>query len=1170
MVDEFVFKNVATATQAFILPTQRPSTLPPSPRRGGPISLTPVAQIPLAHSQLLRHLLHLPVPLQQQRHSVALERLVKDTSRPPLFLSHFPFVRSLPPLCPLLRTNLIPDTPRLRAVSGTRLWRPNERCCGCGPIMNRLLSAILLLFCEACVSRVFALALSLGILRPETNGVVRITGAGGPERVHVLETSTNLSVWSEMAVVHDGPFEFPDLTGRNGGAYFRARSRNRTGQDDWRNLISLPDDELANAERNPFDPTDQVRWVKFAILLAEPHRVFFQDSEKYPFHVDFARARLTPFAGMSPAQFDAVTLRNAGRQALLGAILIPPESAGAEFGIQFVSNDPLPPEETARWFETVRRMIASQPGTQAFYIPTFEQTETTRENEVFFRERGIAVESSARWVSSDQSYSEGWAYGRLVFLPASQIAAAYGDGRLRPEDILLTDSVPAEIPFISGVLTLSPATPNSHVAILARSYQVPFGYSTSPAARSNMVVWSGREVALRVTRLGVEVALIDPASALSPELREELLALKRPPPLAIRPKERLGLYSTNTLNLVPADSRFVGGKASNYGLLRRLLPTNSPPAIALSFDLWDDFMAQSVGGRALREEIAQRLGGFSYPADMSRLRPALSGVQDLIRRTAQFSPALRTAVIEALQNSGLPLDRKIRFRSSTNVEDTEQFSGAGLYDSYSGCLTDDLDSNNSGPSACDPDEPEERGVFRAIQRVYASFYNENAFLERRRFGVDESAVGMAVLVAESFPDPDELGNGVATLKWSAAFGTGSGDLEIVSQPGAESVTNPDSASRPELVDGFISGGRAYLDFRQGSGLLPLGAHVFAWDAEYQAFAAMFIKLAQGYRTLTGKTSFTLDFEYKKSASRGLQVKQVREIPRPPALPARAPFLLDQPLELLVEQGEFGDPMAIHRLKSRWGLRSRSVRIGDAALASSIHTNVSVLVAASSGVIGLSNGLSGWTGYAYGTNTDGFEEAFVLEQGTRLTLKTSVPRLIPAANPPFLFPADLDRWLVADYARPRAAIGWDEWGTVTNEVARLVRQIPLTPGSQLQTRRMTNQTKTLSIETRFYWPERRRGIDAGYTAPNIGFVETRITGLTIEPMVLTSYWSQTYSPEHHNFAEHFIFEPHLDERVTAGQKAELEHAGIRMLHVRLGGPVPVFTGVAPDESIREIP
>jgi len=41
------------------------------------------------------------------------------------------------------------------------------------------------------------------------------------------------------------------------------------------------------------------------------------------------------------------------------------------------------------------------------------------------------------------------------------------------------------------------------------------------------------------------------------------------------------------------------------------------------------------------------------------------------------------------------------------------------------------------PSQCDPSENNECGVFRAIKRVYASFYNDNAFIERLRHGIDE-------------------------------------------------------------------------------------------------------------------------------------------------------------------------------------------------------------------------------------------------------------------------------------------------------------------------------------------------------------------------------------------------------------------------------------------------
>jgi hypothetical protein len=141
--------------------------------------------------------------------------------------------------------------------------------------------------------------------------------------------------------------------------------------------------------------------------------------------------------------------------------------------------------------------------------------------------------------------------------------------------------------------------------------------------------------------------------------------------------------------------------------------------------------------------------------------------------------------------------RKIRFRSSSNVEDGETFTGAGLYDSYSGCLLDDLDGGSTGPSRCDPTQPEKRGVFRAMQKVYARFYNDNAVIERLRRAVDESKAGMGLLVHHSYPNDIELANGVATYHKSGDWF----DVRMVTQTGAVSVTNPDSSAQPEVVDG---------------------------------------------------------------------------------------------------------------------------------------------------------------------------------------------------------------------------------------------------------------------------------------------------------------------------------------------------------------------------------
>ena len=101
----------------------------------------------------------------------------------------------------------------------------------------------------------------------------------------------------------------------------------------------------------------------------------------------------------------------------------------------------------------------------------------------------------------------------------------------------------------------------------------------------------------------------------------------------------------------------------------------------------------------------------------------------------------------------------VRFRSSSNAEDGALFNGAGIYDSFSGCLADDLDDDSLGPSLCDADESRERGVCRALTKVWASLWNPKAYAERDFYGIDQSRAVMAVLVNER--SEGELANMVA-------------------------------------------------------------------------------------------------------------------------------------------------------------------------------------------------------------------------------------------------------------------------------------------------------------------------------------------------------------------------------------------------------------------------
>ena len=1016
----------------------------------------------------------------------------------------------------------------------------------------------------------------LSIFPPESNGWARIGSSFLSNSVLTLEASSDLASWQRIATAHDALRRYPDLAATHfPQRFYRATSSVRTPTNDWKNQILFPDE----AFRSEVITSDDLRWVKFAILLEDPVRVFYQNSTNYPFHYEFARHRLPPFLGMDRATFDAATLRRTNQLAVLGAVLYPPAAQFLEYGVQFVGLDPYPPEDVARWMELVRATVHPEPRATAFYLPTFEQFDSAQTNKSYFEARDIPLMSIERWVEANHCYSPGWAFGRLKFFSASEIAAAYADGRLRPEDILLTDGVPSQTPLVAGILTLRPSTPNSHTAILATSFGIPFVYLPDPAEQERVLQLVGREVVVRaVSEFGTcKVKIIDAEGLLTPAQKTELLVLKQAAPIQFSPKTPFGAISASTDTLVPSDIKFFGGKAANYGLLRRWVPNNCPPAIAFSFDLWDAFLDQTLtSGLSLRATIAARLAPYTnFPPDIGAATADLAAIRDLIRNTASFTPAQKQAITNAV--GVFNPQRKIRFRSSTNVEDSEQFTGAGLYESFSGCLWDDLDGDTAGPSRCDPTEANERGVFRAIQRVYASFYNDNAFLERLRHRVDESKVAMGVLVHHSFPDEEELANGVAALRFNlSAFGTNvSGDL--VTQFGATPVTNPDGTASPEVVDALRFNTFTSLVFQQGSSLVPLGAYVMNWEGDYRSFMNLFTAVGYGFKQFyPAKNNFYLDFEYKKDLNLGLVVKQVREIPQPGSTNSVAPFLIDEPTAHSVAQEEFGDVFANHRLKSLWTLRTASLRLAASNLTQTLYRDCTLEYLSETNRLNLTGPMASWPGAAsmFAGSTE--YDSWTTGNGNarrQWQLETPLVLTVTGSQPPIFTQQDFRKTVTVHYARAVPTLDFQgNLTTTTNETVLLVPTPQLHPGAilrqQIFTGTNTANGRLVTVDTTYYWPRPPRGVVAGYTAPLIHFVETRLTGLTTNVIVLHGYYSQTYRPGHHNFSEEFIFEPRLEPGLSPSTLAELSAANIQLLHVHWHGETRVtFTVFRLDGSIR---
>lgn len=107
---------------------------------------------------------------------------------------------------------------------------------------------------------------------------------------------------------------------------------------------------------------------------------------------------------------------------------------------------------------------------------------------------------------------------------------------------------------------------------------------------------------------------------------------------------------------------------------------------------------------------------------------------------------------------------------------------------------------------------------------------------------------------------------------------------------------------------------------------------------------------------------------------------------------------------------------------------------------------------------------------------------------------------------------------------------------------------------------------ITVHTAYRLPFEAEGDDC--RCPFVRFVETRIEGLTSQPIVLRGYWSQTFEDVHYHEREHFLFEPRLEEGLPVDLLNELVAADIARIYLNVNGAFPVvllFVGL--DGEIR---
>jgi phosphoenolpyruvate synthase/pyruvate phosphate dikinase len=230
---------------------------------------------------------------------------------------------------------------------------------------------------------------------------------------------------------------------------------------------------------------------------------------------------------------------------------------------------------------------------------------------------------------------------------------------------------------------------------------------------------------------------------------------------------------------------------------------------------------------------------------------------------APIDPAF-LATVEAAMTTRFPGTR-MKFRSSTNAEDLERHTGAGLYESVSGAVGD-----------------ASRPVDVAIKTVWASIWNFRAFEEREYVQINHRNAAMALLVNPSYTD--ELANGVAiTANIYDPSPGGEDAFTINAQVGEESVVQPDpGVTADQLLYFHFHAGQPATYFVRSSltGGQPVltRAELFALGQSLDAIRSHFDDF---YDRPAGYAALPMDVEWKlvdEAGERKVMIKQARPYP----------------------------------------------------------------------------------------------------------------------------------------------------------------------------------------------------------------------------------------------------------------------------------------------------
>ena len=500
--------------------------------------------------------------------------------------------------------------------------------------------------------------------------------------------------------------------------------------------------------------------VMFVIDRSAGDKIYYVNSQLFRFHQDFANAQYLSLKRGEDFFKDVYTNNN--RRLIVGTIAW--QSPVKKFTFEFWEGDLAGPQMISETYAAIKRSF--------FTDISFKPNSTRQEDASAALNIPIITADDIQKNQEYLALNVAKGVGRIHVIDKLDDSVEIGYN-----EIVVLKEVPLDLPPVAGIIVSQPTSPLSHINLLAKGWNIPNAYIKN--ANDLFRQFDGHWFEFETTLTGYKYEpclkeCLDTKPLIAPTVygRDQF----RSPPSDLK------VIKLATLSQMRArDSIIYGSKAANLGEIIHSRPRTFavPPGFAIPFVYYRQFM-QSNG---LFDVIDKLMDDQDFVHNPSVRRKKLGEFQQSIQN-GKFDDKLRAEIIAKWKTylGG----RAVYVRSSSNAEDTGNFSGAGLYTSVENVTEADK-------------------IIEAVKTVWASVWNFKAYEARERNFVDHDDTNMGVVIQVGVKmddggvlvtkDPyDAMNKGAVYI--SATFGH---NIAVTSEGIGASVNSSGKKAIPEQI-----------------------------------------------------------------------------------------------------------------------------------------------------------------------------------------------------------------------------------------------------------------------------------------------------------------------------------------------------------------------------------